>query len=218
MFVLVLVLSANLHAQNNSVMHNFKLPGDNFLHIKYKLIAGESIPDKYELLYVVMEEDDTIQYLEKYITKKTWSVTRYVVLNGKKKLSGWQRFFDRNGLLDYEQFCETGKTNCKQIVRYGWYPGGQLLATGNYYKSKPHGSYYYYYSNGQLRQHALYEKGKFMEVLAYYDQDGNPLYAGTLCDGEGIANVYSVSGKLIQIKSFVHGEVKKTVTIGDETH
>lgn len=213
LFAFLIVINLSLAAQVESMQNN-KLPGNNFLDSDFRYQNGEELPDTYKKTYTTVENGDSIKYLEKYHYDKEWSVTRYLIKNNKNVLSGWQQFFNMDGTLQYELFCEDGKKNCKTMLRYAWYPGGQLLAIGHYYKSQPNGSYYYYYSNGQMRQHAYYEKGKFMEVLAYYDQNGNAVDAGTLCNGEGIANVYSVDGVLIQIKSFSNGKLRKTVTLG----
>ncbi len=56
----------------------------------------------------------------------------------------------------------------------------------------------------------LYRRAKLWNVLAYYDQNGNPLDAGTFCEGDGIVNVYSSTGKIIKIKIYRKGKVKSS--------
>lgn len=214
LLVSILLIHGVLRAQMDSMPYN-KLPGDNFLQAEYRFVNGEKLPDNYKKVFMAFEGGDSVRYLEKYSYNKQWSVTRYLSVEDENILSGWQRFYNMDGTLDYEIYCDGGKRHCKTMLRYAWYPGGQLLAVGTYYKNTPEGSFYFYYANGQMRQHAYYAKGRFMEVLAYYDQDGNIMDAGTLCDGEGTANVYSLEGVLIQIKSFSKGKIRKTVTVGE---
>ena len=45
------------------------------------------------------------------------------------------------------------------------------------------------------------------DIMAYYDASGNPLDPGTLCDGDGYANVYSLNGLLIERKYFSRGRL-----------
>lgn len=207
--------SLHISAQDENILHEDKLPGNSYIEIHYRLLNGEQQPDNYKKNYLLIENEDSIEYLEKYNNPKEWSVTRYKRIDNKTILSGWQRFYNMDGTLQYEQQCADGKKLCPEMVRYAWYPGGQLLAMGRYYKNQEDGSYFYFYSNGQLRQHAWYKKGLFMEVLAYYDQQGNPMDAGNLCEGEGFANVYSATGKIIQMKTFKNGKVKKMISLSN---
>ena len=47
------------------------------------------------------------------------------------------------------------------------------------------------------------------EVLAYYDDNGNPLDAGELCDGNGDVNVYSMNGSLYKDQDLQEGKARE---------
>ncbi len=78
------------------------------------------------------------------------------------------------------------------------------------------GFHLYYYSTGQLRQHIEFKNKRLWNVLAYYTQDGKELDAGNFCDGEGQVNIYSMNGRLIQIKDFSKGKIHKVITIAPD--
>ncbi|MFN0274571.1 MAG: toxin-antitoxin system YwqK family antitoxin, partial [Chitinophagales bacterium] len=195
------------HLFAQTPQHVFKLPGDDFEKLKYKTENGQQVVDKYEKRLTVQVGNDSVIYVEFFSEGKHWNVYRYLMVENKPDLSGWQKEYNAQGQLHAEKFCETGRRKCKRYRSYTYYPGGQLMSDVSYYGDKAQGLHFYFYANGQLRQCMEFDNNRLMNVLAYYDAVGNPLDTGDFCDGEGLVNIYSMNGKLIQQKVFHNGKV-----------
>jgi antitoxin component YwqK of YwqJK toxin-antitoxin module len=189
-------------------IHAFKLADGVLIDESYRKIQGTSVLAAYTVELKTLEDGDSIIYLEKYAYTKEWKLLRYKLENGKPKLEGWQQDFNNEGQLVLQQLCD-GTWKCAQSRKYTYYPGKQLLSVGDYFNDRLHGHHYLYYSNGSLRQHIWFQEGRMQEVLAYYDESGQPLDAGTLCDGEGEVPVYSMDGTHYKTKIYRKGKVRK---------
>lgn len=200
---ILLLIVCPVKAQENQT---FQLPEGAMRSEQSQLIGGAPVWKQYEREWRTMEGSDSIVYLETYLKGRYWRLNRYTIIEGKPRLTGWQKEFDQNGLLEEQLLCE-GSRRCNTSVRFYYYPGGQLMSLSEYEKNKRHGAYYMFYSDGQLRQYILFEYDKMLEIMAYYDAQGNPLDPGTLCDGDGYANVYSLNGMLIERKHFIRGRL-----------
>ena len=205
LFLFISGLSGVVHAQYT---HSFKLEYGEVTKTDYRVQQGQQVLVEYERAWTTVEDEDTIVFRETYKYPKFWRLNRYLLSDGDPKLSGWQQNFDEDGRLFLEQLCQ-GSKKCTVSRRYTYYPGDQLMTVANYYKEALHGSHLVYYNNGQLRQHIWYENGRMQEVLAYYDDSGNPLDPGELCDGNGDVNVYSMNGSLYKIKTYRKGKARK---------
>lgn len=191
------------------------MPGHDFTNLDFRLVDGDSVFRKYEKSRLEVVNGDSILYKEFFNADKYWYVDRYEMKHGKPYLSGWQQEFDvSTGKVLTERLCAAGNRKCNYVKKYAYYPGGNILSTGFFDKNKQDSLHYFYYGNRQLRQIVQYDHGKLMNILAYYDQDGNILDPGTLKGGEGKINVYSMNGRLIQIKEIHKGKVKKTTDFG----
>ena len=190
-------------AQEN---HTFQLPEGNMISQQLQLMGGAPVWKQYEREWRTMEGTDSIIYRETYLLGRYWRLNRYAMLSGKPRLMGWQKEFREDGLLEEQLLCE-GSRRCNNSVRYYYYPGRQLMSLSEYEKNKRHGAHYMFYSDGQLRQYIIFEYDKMTDIMAYYDASGNPLDPGTLCDGDGYANVYSLNGLLIERKYFSRGRL-----------
>lgn len=199
-------------SQTESYNHDFKLSEGKILGIKHKYINGVKFPISYEKQLKKKEGQDSVVYMEFYKMNKHWDVYRYVMRDKKPQLSGWQKEFNEKGELIAERYCLEGDRRCKLYRTFSYYPDGTLMSDAAYYGNKREGNHYYYYTNGQLRESLEFQKNKLQNVLAYYDQDGNPLDVGTFCDGNGLVNIYSMNGIIIQIKSFSKGKVKRVLS------
>ncbi|MBC8172720.1 MAG: hypothetical protein H7X71_02340 [Chitinophagales bacterium] len=213
--ILFLFFGSFLFGQNSETPHAFKLPGNSFNDIKYRTENGVQIPDKYEKIFKAKEDKDSVIYFEFYDHGKHWNVYRYIVENKKTYLSGWQKEYDDEGRLYTERFCEKGERKCKIYRSYTYYPGGRLMSNASYLGNDRDGNHFYYYTNGQLRECMEFENDRLLNVLAYYDQEGNALEVGNFCDGEGMVNIYSMNGRIIQRKLFHKGKVKKVFAVPD---
>lgn len=212
-FTLVFFFFTGIFIHAQQAMHEYKLPGDDYKLLKYKTENSRKVIDRYEKQVSMKEGSDSIVYVEFYSGGKHWNVYRYKLVNKKPELSGWQKEYDAKGRLYAEKFCETGKRKCKIFRTYSYYPGGQLMSDLSYYKDKAQGLHFYYYANGQMRQCMQFEENRLQEVLAYYDADGNPLDTGNFCQGDGLVNIYSMNGILIQQKIFENGKVHEVISV-----
>ena len=210
--MLLIFFVGTLSAQTDPAYRHYKLPG-SFTKFDFEVWNGDTIVHAYQREMKTVENGDSVLYVEFYDAGKKWYLNRYRIAGGKTSLNGWQKEFDERGIIREEKLCPGGKKKCNYTRQYAYYPGGELMSVGYFYKTDPDNYHYYFYSNGQLRELVEFDKGKFMNVLAYYDEDGNPLDPGNFCDGEGSVNIYSMNGKLIQIKVFHKGKIKKIITI-----
>lgn len=218
MKVFLLLLSCFFTALCNAqtAAHNFKLPGNILSDVKYTTANGQNTYARYEKRVAVIELGDSVLYIERFHAGKRWLLNRYVMRNNKPVSSGWQKQYDAFGRLYAEKFYEEGKRKSTLYRAYSYYPGGQLMSDATYLSGKAQGFHFYYYKNGQMRECLEFDEDHLMNVQAYYDADGNPLDTGNFCDGEGILNIYSMYGKLIQQKIFHKGKVAHVKSITAE--
>lgn len=176
---------------------------------------GDTIYKKYTRRFACREGKDSVLYVEHFDVNKNWYINRYVVNDTGAFPDGWQQQFDIKGSLIFEQFYSSRKKDPGRIRKYSYYPSGQMMTMLNYKKNKLNGSAYFFHNNGMLKQHLEYRDGRLYNIVAYYDQDGRILDAGTFCNGEGIVNVYSANGKLIKMHTYTNGKAKHQATISE---
>jgi len=197
--------------------HEFKLPYGTVIEEEMVVENGGNVYRQYERKQIQVNGIDTFIHIERFRINKMWMLNTYILDNGKPLLSGWQQRFSNNGVLMEEQYCEQSK-KCPETKTYVYYPSGQLMSVTNFKKDKRHGPHFLYYPNGQMRQVIWFEAGRMMEVAAYYNEQGVPLDQGSLCDGDGYANVFSLNGELIKVKVYKKGKmVKESLVKGDST-
>lgn len=83
---------------------------------------------------------------------------------------------------------------------------GKCIEKGNYKNDKKDGEWVYYHANGQLKKVQLWNEGKLMEVVSYFDSKGNSLDKGTLKKGNGTVKEYNTEG-VITVTEYANGEV-----------
>ena len=66
-----------------------------------------------------------------------------------------------------------------------------------------------YYHNGRLACKVEYHNGKLMNVISYFDKNGNILDKGSIKDGNGILKEYDENGRLIKETIFNKGVIIK---------
>ncbi len=90
-----------------------------------------------------------------------------------------------------------------------YYPDGQLKESCKFINGKFDGVYQYYYENGQLWVERIYKNGLIQSVTGSYDMNGNARDKGTLVDGNGTVNFYTLEGKLYLIRTYENGKEVK---------
>ncbi len=90
-----------------------------------------------------------------------------------------------------------------------FYPSGALEEVFNYQKNNVHGTYKYYHENGQLWIQKEFSDGLLLNVQCNYDDKGNLRDKGTLIDGNGTVNYYTLEGKIYSIQTFENGVLVK---------
>ena len=210
-FFIILFILSTFAAYSQNVQESVpqsKLESDNIYDHEYTVLNGVTIYKKYTKTLQVIEQNDTIIYVETFDAKHFWHLDRYRLINGKNIKSGLQQEFDLGGYKTSDKFCsaETGK--CNIVNTYSYYPNGNIIAIVRTVKNKKEGNSLFYHNNGQLKNNIEFKNNRLWNVLAYYDQHGNILDPGSFCDGNGRLNVYSVTGKLIKIKTYKNGKEK----------
>lgn len=98
-------------------------------------------------------------------------------------------------------------------IRDGYYqtynPDGTLVFDGNYKRDKLHKKCTSYYDNGQLEYTVIYDEGRLVTVLNYFDINGNKLDFGKVVNGNGYIKKYNKTGKLRE-----EGEIKNGLREG----
>jgi len=99
--------------------------------------------------------------------------------NNDKKLTGEWKFYNENG-------------KCIEI--------------GNYKNDKKDGNWTYYYDNDQIEKVQLWDEGKLMEVISYFDNKGVALDKGTLKKGNGTVKEYNSKGEVTTVE-YANGKI-----------
>ncbi len=207
-FILCFVFSA-LNAVSQNIIRS-KIPGNNFSKLEFSLTNGDTVYKKYEKHFNDFQNNDSILYLEIFDVNKYWYVNRYEIKDGVTSVSGWQAEYDLNGAKLYDRFYDPSLGSYTVSRKHSYYPNGQVLAVVTFLDNKLNGNSIFYHNNGQLKHNLEYNDGKLWNVHAYYDQNGNPLDIGNFCEGDGVVNVYSATGKIIKIKVYRKGKVKSS--------
>jgi antitoxin component YwqK of YwqJK toxin-antitoxin module len=84
---------------------------------------------------------------------------------------------------------------------------GSIVETGNYFEDKKDGKWTSYYDKYQIEKEELWSEGKLMEVISFFDDNGNVLARGTLKNGNGTVKKYNSDSKLIKTVEYIYGEV-----------
>jgi antitoxin component YwqK of YwqJK toxin-antitoxin module len=116
-------------------------------------------------------------------------------------------------------YFETGEKKYEESYANGhlqdtltkWYKSGAIEEVVVYNKGELTGIYQYYYESGQLWVERVYKDGLMLEINALNDPDGNPLDYGTLSNGNGKVNYYTLDGKVYLVKTITEGKVIEEV-------
>ncbi len=209
-FLIGIFFSAFIAVCQNSasVSPQSKLNSNEISNQSFTILNNDTIYKKYTKKLQVIEQNDTIVYVEIFDANRFWYVERYLLKNGKIIKSGWQQEFDLGGYKTFDRFCSEETGNCNKVNSYTYYPNGNIIAIVRTIKNKKEGFSSFYHNNGQLKNTIEFKNDKLWNVVAYYDQNGNILNPGNFCDGTGEVNVYSVTGKLIKIKTYKNGRAR----------
>ena len=71
------------------------------------------------------------------------------------------------------------------------------------------GVWKWYFDNGQLQTERTWNNGKLVEIINYYDGQGNMLDKGTVTNGNGVMKTYDIDGKPFQELIYKNGEIVK---------
>jgi len=193
---------------STSVSPQSKLNSAEISNEVFTVFNRDTIYKKYTKKLQVIEQNDTVVYIELFDANRFWYLERYLLKNGKRIKSGLQQEFDIGGYITFDRFCSAEAENCNKVNSYTYYPNGNIIAIVKTVKNKKEGNSLFYHNNGQLKNNIEFNNGKLWNVLAYYDQNGNILDPGNFCDGTGQLKVYSITGKLIKIKNYKNGKEK----------
>lgn len=186
-----------------------KLPEGKYVQHEYYLDHGDTVVQKFQKYAFGLDQGDTILYVEEYNVRRSWLLSRMIVHGREREEAGWQWEFDSRGNPLYERYCDTATGKCERYYQYNYYPNGHLLARVQYDRRMLDGSSFFYYNDGTLKHHLEYRRNRLINVHAYYDQLGNILDPGDLCDGAGTLYVYAANGVPVKKKYYVNGKVKK---------
>lgn len=206
-FIIGLFFSGFIAQSQNTaaVSPIFKLNAGEISNQEFSVYNGDTVYKKYTKKLQVIEQNDTIVYVEIFDVNRYWYLERYLLKNGKRIKSGWQQEFNIGGFNTFDRFCSEETGNCNKVNSYTYYPNGNIIAIVKTVKNKKEGLSSFYHNNGQLKNTIEFKNDKLWNVVAYFDQNGNILDPGNFCDGNGQVNVYSVTGKLIKIKTYKNG-------------
>jgi antitoxin component YwqK of YwqJK toxin-antitoxin module len=129
-----------------------------------------------------------------------------VYLWNKGKQQGTQKYYHRNGQLMFSG----DKTDGKQTGKWKYYyDNGQLEFVIEYYNGKNHGTQKSYFESGKPMKVTIWEKGKLMNIISSFDNEGNPKDRGTLINGNGTVHTYGANGSLINTNTYKNGKKQK---------
>jgi antitoxin component YwqK of YwqJK toxin-antitoxin module len=97
--------------------------------------------------------------------------------------------------------------------RETFYANGQSQCNCHYKNDEKHGEQSVHWDNGQLYYKAIYEEGKLVNVLAYFNKNGQPLEIGSIKNGNGEWLQYDDNGQIEKIEIYENGKLKKTKKI-----
>lgn len=89
-----------------------------------------------------------------------------------------------------------------------YYANGIIQSISNYSDGKLDGDYKYFHDNGQLWTERVFLNGKLMEVKSNFNREGEPLFPGTIKNGNGTVVLYDEQGNLIKTILYENGEEK----------
>ena len=213
-FVCICCLISVAKAQTPMLDINLsKLPNGVFIKKDFHLIQGDTVYKKFEKYQTAIENGDSVLYVESFDVNRNWLVSRYIVSGKERLASGWQTEYNLNGNKIYERYCDINTGDCNRYFKYTYYPNGNIMAITSYDKKKLNGTSAFFYNDGQIKNSLEYIDDKLWNINAYYDQNGQILDQGNFCDGNGYVNVYASNGKLIKMKWFKNGKLKKEKAI-----
>jgi len=190
-------------------LHLCKLQTGVFIKKEFNLINGDTVYKKFEKYLTTFEGNDSVLYLESFNANKSWTLLRYIVKGKERAAAGWQSEFDINGYKLIDRYCDIKAGDCNLVKKFSYYPNGNMMAALSYYNRKLNGNSYFYHNDGRLKNSIEYNKGELWNINAYYDQNGNILDQGTICDGTGMVYVYASTGKLISMRWYTAGKKVK---------
>ncbi len=210
LFILLFGFISALPAQSPLLdLHLCKLQTGVFTKKEFNLINGDTIYKKFEKYLTAVEGVDSVLYVESFNVNRSWTLARYIVRGKERAPAGWQSEYDINGYKLIARYCEVETGDCNLIEKFSYYPNGNRMAAVSYYKHKLNGNSYFYHNDGSLKNSIEYNNGKLWNINAYYDQNGNSLDQGTICDGTGMVYVYASTGKLINMRWYKAGKKLK---------
>ncbi len=173
--------------------------------------------------------DSTIDRTYFHSNGKAQAVGREVFLKNEDRYDKdgtWNYYFE-NGQLRLTELYENGELGqlVNQYLKDGtkiltngtgehraYHDDGSLMMKSRQWKGCRDGITTWYYKNGQIEKSGLHKYhenhlpyGLRWEVLAYYDQDGAPLYKGNLKDGNGTWILYDSDGRFSAMQQFKDG-------------
>ena len=84
-----------------------KLPQGIFLRKDFHFINGDTVYKKFERYTTVIEQGDSVLYLEQFDVNRSWIVSRFLISGKEQLLAGWQTEYDINGYKLFIQFIKT---------------------------------------------------------------------------------------------------------------
>ncbi len=190
-------------------LHLCKLQNGVFVGKEFNLINGDTVYKKFEKYLTTIEGKDSVLYIETFNINRTWTLYRYLVSGSERVTAGWQSEYDINGYKLIDRYCDIEIGNCDLVRKMSYYPNGNPITQLTYYKQKLNGNSFFYHNDGSLKNCIEYKQGKLWNINAYYDQSGNVLDQGTICDGTGMVYVYAANGKLINTTFYKSGKKKR---------
>lgn len=91
---------------------------------------------------------------------------------------------------------KTPFSNIKDGVYKLYDPSGLLIVEENYKNGILDGKSSYFYSNGKIKGSVIFKGNKLIQVIEYYDNNGNKLDFGKLINGNGYLKLYRDNGEI----------------------
>lgn len=171
-------------------------------------LVEESFLDEYGFALERTKEFDyyeTGELMEEY-----WVLGKFTWIFYTTRLNGVYKEYHKNGKLKTIVTYKDGKV---QGNLKAYYENGRLRCDCDFEDNLPSGIHKISHPNGQPWIKKIYKNGKLWNVTYNYDSAGNEMDKGTLLDGNGILNLYSKDGKLMEQEIYKNGKKKKTIVL-----
>ncbi|MEN9440118.1 MAG: hypothetical protein RLZ33_194 [Bacteroidota bacterium] len=152
-------------------------------------------------------------------------VSKGTYLNGQ--LDGEISYFNENGILISTSQQKNNLSNGPEITYFTngqkqyeknfvngvihgefkkYYPNGKIEEYQEFNMGVFDGLYKYYYENGNIWVEKEFKNGLLWNVVSNFAQNGTAQEKGSLINGNGTLNYYTLEGKLYAILTFLNGE------------